>query len=850
MTGLPVRAHPAGGGAAGAMGAGAAVGGTVEPADSDGLGFGGRSGAVVDVAVAVASLPTTGAGGNADAAGSADPFVANGAGVVAEPVVALAAPSPAAPVALAALATPAGPTDDALGVTAAPRSGAVVTSSDPDDADGPEVEDAGLPDGAPHAASTSVHVHVNVNVNVNGTRRRTLVDSLTNEAYKFKSGRGRGGTWSSSLGRNDMNGFSSRARRALACGTILLLGLAVDVAVPRGPVAQAATLTRLQTRLLSGTAEQALIALNAKAKFMAAANPGGDDAPDGLAPGVTPGPALTPGAGAGSSNVVPGRDGTCEVRQGNNVRVNDDCQNAADPDLHGRSQAQNETAIAVNPTDPENLIASANDYRRGDGGCGTYYSVNGAKNWSGGVAPASFIRGAALTGTLRTYFQASGDTDVAFDSKGTAYLQCQVFNRGFGVTQDPDVSSGILLFRSDNKGASWNFPGRVVVASNGSPTSNGFEDKPLMAVDSNARSPFADRVYVTWTEFRNDGTAPILEAHSSDAGETFSAPKVLSGIDPTLCQVQAGPVPGACDANQFSYPFVAPDGTVYVVWSNFNNAVSGDDNHNQVLITKSTDGGATFSPVAKATDYFDVPDCVTYTGRDAGRSCVPNKSTTAFNSVFRVANYPTAVVDPSDPSKVVVHVASYISRNSNETTGCVPRGLSAATFLNLYDGVLTTACHNQIIESRSTDAGAHFSGQTTDPRALPVVGRQRNIADEFFQSTAASAKAGIVVSYYDRQYGNDDVTGFNDVSVTSRRSTVRATSASSPPVTQFAGTFFGDYIRMAVSGTTAYPSWSDTRFPGVTTCPANPRQLCQLGQDEDIFTAIVDLGDDGGGGRD
>jgi hypothetical protein len=62
-------------------------------------------------------------------------------------------------------------------------------------------------------------------------------------------------------------------------------------------------------------------------------------------------------------------------------------------------------------------------------------------------------------------------------------------------------------------------------------------------------------------------------------------------------------------------------------------------------------------------------------------------------------------------------------------------------------------------------------------------------------------------------------------------------------VTQFAGTFIGDYIRMAVSGSTAYPSWSDTRLPGVTTCPANPRALCQFGQDEDIFTARIELHD-------
>jgi hypothetical protein len=638
-----------------------------------------------------------------------------------------------------------------------------------------------------------------------------------------------------------------RARASVVVSGMLIAGLAIGNIGGQVSVVHAARLTPQQARLLSGTARQALITLNASVIVGGDTEAGGDDAPDGVAPGVSPGVQLSPGAPGGLGSIIPGRDGTCEVRQGSNVRVNIDCQNATDADLHGRAQAQNETSIAVNPTDPSNLIASANDYRRGDGACGAYYSVDGAKSWNGGLAPAGFIRG-DLTGTARTYFQAGGDTDVAYDSKGVAYLQCQVFNRGPGVTQDPDVSSGVLLFRSDNKGASWDFPGRVIVASTDSPASGVvLEDKPLMAIDSNASSPFADRIYITWTEFTDDGAAYIHEAFSSDAGETFSQSIIIGGDGGALCPVSFG-VPtdnGACNENQFSYPFVGSDGAVYVVWSNFNNAVAGNDNRNQVLFVKSTDGGATFGPPSKATDYYDVPDCVTYTGQDPGRSCIPNKSTTNFNSVFRVANYPTAVVDPTNPSRLVVHIASYINRNSNETTGCVPESLNPNTGLNLFDGVLTPACHNQIIESVSGNGGGSFTGQTTDPRRLPIVGRQRVVADVFFQSTAASSN-GVVVAYYDRQYGNDDVTGFNDISVTSGRTTKRVTTVSLPPETQFAGTFYGDYIRMAVSGSTAYPSWSDTRLPGVTTCPADPRALCQLGQDEDIFAASVKLDDHSG----
>src|SRR2546422_3257332 len=39
--------------------------------------------------------------------------------------------------------------------------------------------------------------------------------------------------------------------------------------------------------------------------------------------------------------------------------------------------AQNEVSIAVNPTNPLNIVAMANDYRGGDAWCGVYATTNG-----------------------------------------------------------------------------------------------------------------------------------------------------------------------------------------------------------------------------------------------------------------------------------------------------------------------------------------------------------------------------------------------------------------------------------------------------------------------------------------
>src|SRR5207248_2380627 len=116
-------------------------------------------------------------------------------------------------------------------------------------------------------------------------------------------------------------------------------------------------------------------------------------------------------------------------------------------------------------------------------------------------------------------------------------------------------------------GASWNFPGRPVAEHADTAGAGDFLlDKQLLAVDSSVGSPFRDRVYVTWTTFAADGTGYIYEAYSADYGEHFSAP-VLVSTDTALCSNPLGiPTPnGRCNLNQFSEPFVASDGTLYVV---------------------------------------------------------------------------------------------------------------------------------------------------------------------------------------------------------------------------------------------------------------------------------------------
>ena len=563
----------------------------------------------------------------------------------------------------------------------------------------------------------------------------------------------------------------------------------------------------------------------------------------------------------------PTNDDGCPQSLGSNNKMNQNCLNVSDPTLQGRGQAQNETSIAQDPYHPSHVIGSSNDYRRGDGNCYAYYSLDGGQSWADSTVPMSFTLGTNFGGAAREYWQAGGDTSVAWDTKGNAYIDCQMFNRGISVSPNPDQSSAVYVFRSTlNNGGSWNFPGHPVIEHNDVPgAGNVLEDKPLMTVDNHKGSPFQDRVYVTYTEFAADGTAYIYESYSADYGQTFSTRSVVSK-DSNLCPNTYGlPTPhGRCNQNQFSQPFTGSDGALYVAYSNFNNSeANAKDNHYQILLAKSTDGGKTFGAPVLVGTYYDLPDCATYqNGGDAGRACVPEKGSQT-NSIFRATNYASGAVNPTQKSEISVTYGSYINMNSKESNGCVPQGFSTSTGNPLYTGVKTAgACNNDILLSVSTDGGKTFTGTTKDPRQQTSVTNQgsQKTTDQWWQWATYTTSGNLAVSYYDRQYNSDETTGNMDFSLSgsdnvteSQFATRRVTSASMPLPTQFPdangnSVFFGDYTGLTATSN-ALPMWMDTRNLDLFICPnSKVPHLCTMKEpngltanDQDVFSAIVSV---------
>jgi hypothetical protein len=557
--------------------------------------------------------------------------------------------------------------------------------------------------------------------------------------------------------------------------------------------------------------------------------------------------AAAPGGGSVPAPSVSGTSG-CNDVDGGNVRVNQECTNQSEAAFLGRGQGQNETTVAVNPKNPRHVLAGQNDYRRGDGACGADWSQDGGRHWGSELAPLSFTA-PGFTQT-RHYWDASGDPSVAFDSSGEAYLFCLAFNRAPPASDVQSAASALVLFRSANGGASWNFPASIVKQDDGT-GAIGLLDKPYMAIDTSKDSRFRDRIYVAWAEYNTDFSAdPIGFAWSGDHGATWNLVPGISGTSAALCPVNISGAPaGTCDANQFPLPFTAPNGDLYVVFQNFNNAVSGDDNRNQMLVVKSTDGGASFGPPVKVSDFNDLPDCLTYTGHDPGRSCVPT-APLSDRSIFRATNYPSAVATSN--SRIVVTLGSYLNRHSNPERGnCTPAGFNPDTALPLYDGVgEVNGCNNDIVLSVSDDAGASFTGTTTPVWELPSLNDEgRRLADQWWQWAAHNPKTGkVTVAYYDRKYGDAMATG--DFDITMRRGNgahVRVTNRSLPPTQEFpeagasTGIFLGDYMGLAVGPDgVAHPIWTDTRNPIFSPSTGDDaRELVPAGQGTDIYTRAL-----------
>lgn len=308
-----------------------------------------------------------------------------------------------------------------------------------------------------------------------------------------------------------------------------------------------------------------------------------------------------------------------------NVTVGKNVDITASNDAAERQQV--EPTIAVDPRNPNIIVAGAQDYRMlavgGHRWHGYYRSIDGGKTWSVSLLPGfpGDTSPQGLASPLHT-FNSTSDPVLAFDRSGNLYY--------VGITV---CCHGELPFMAKfvNDGA--NYSSTVLLP--GIP----FADKPWVAVDTSGTSHDGN-VYIA---FDGESTSPkkigTIFMSTADGGVTFSQPLLVSSafglpgiaVDsqgnvfvsivffssktgsfdlqvakstdgglsigtPVTAVPRISFLPTVLPGNlfrTFTIPQLAADNRgVYMVWDDFRT------NTSNVMFTRSTDGGATWtSPI-------------------------------------------------------------------------------------------------------------------------------------------------------------------------------------------------------------------------------------------------------------
>ena len=266
-------------------------------------------------------------------------------------------------------------------------------------------------------------------------------------------------------------------------------------------------------------------------------------------------------------------------------------------DVSNECGPQSETFITIDPSKPKTLAAGSNEiFRLPMRG---YFSADGGASWGGVDLPLPSAKGNGIN--------FGSDPSLAFDASGNVYYGYIVvyFGNGNGIN-----ATAVGVARSQDGGRT--YPQFTLFSFEGG--SGHFNDKPIIAADTNRTSPFRDSVYIAWDAAAGGSSGGgVRFGRSTDHGATFTTVRVDDPRGP-------GRAIGAD-------PFVGPNGEVYVAWNDFA--------ANTIAFNRSFDGGATWgAPQAIAAKRlrFDIAipaefsrGALVYPACDADRSAGPHR---------------------------------------------------------------------------------------------------------------------------------------------------------------------------------------------------------------------------------
>jgi hypothetical protein len=218
-----------------------------------------------------------------------------------------------------------------------------------------------------------------------------------------------------------------------------------------------------------------------------------------------------------------------------------------------------EPSVAINPHNPQQVAVAYEDNAH------IAYSSDAGRHWT--IASGTESRG----------YKVSGDVSVTYDKQGHAVLCYMAFDKlgTFNYWAHNASRNGIFVRHSLDGGRTWVLQDTQVIAHATEPGIP-WEDKPYIVADD-TDGPHAGNLYVGWTRWTL-ADSRILLSRSTDDGKTWSEPLEIS-TQRGLPRDDNGAVEGFSGV-------VAPDSTLYAVWSY----------GNHIVFTSSRNGGATFEP--------------------------------------------------------------------------------------------------------------------------------------------------------------------------------------------------------------------------------------------------------------
>ena len=230
----------------------------------------------------------------------------------------------------------------------------------------------------------------------------------------------------------------------------------------------------------------------------------------------------------------------------------------------------NELDIAINPTNPSNMIAGWNDYGAGNS-CGVGWTTDGGKTWQ-----TDWLRGMTPAGGNPTYDYGAGDPSVGFLNDGTAVFACNAWS-----TTKP---TAIYVTTSKDGGQTWAAPQKVASAD----TKAGNLDHPIMTIDRYSNRALIG--YTGWSGLQANSYALVSDSTATHWSGPYRIAADYKSNAPDVFDVSlAG----------------APDGTIY--------ATSGIWQHVQewseqaVVVSQLRPGETAFTHSVKVRDLVPAP---------------------------------------------------------------------------------------------------------------------------------------------------------------------------------------------------------------------------------------------------